>query len=86
MTYVIHAMSWECKSNLPNNFSCFEIKLLILSVPHRSQLLYPAREYITQIARFDPSKGIPDVIESYRKLYARIIKDTPEKLPPQLLL
>lgn len=51
-----------------------------------NQLLYPAREYITQIARFDPSKGIPDVIESYRKLCARVIKDTPEKLPPQLLL
>ncbi|KAG0634907.1 hypothetical protein HOY80DRAFT_911508 [Tuber brumale] len=51
-----------------------------------NQLLYPAREYITQIARFDPSKGIPDVIESYRKLCARITRDAPEKLPPQLLL
>lgn len=26
------------------------------------------RPYIAQIARFDPSKGIPDVIESYRKV------------------
>ena len=30
------------------------------------------RPYIIQVARFDPSKGIPDVIESYRKLRKRI--------------
>ncbi|KAG0130327.1 trehalose phosphorylase [Tuber indicum] len=51
-----------------------------------NHLLYPAREYITQIARFDPSKGIPDVIESYRKLCDRIIRDAPKILPPQLLI
>ncbi|KAG0136205.1 putative trehalose synthase [Tuber indicum] len=43
-------------------------------------------EYITQIARFDPSKGIPEVIESYHKLCTRITRDAPEILPPQLLL
>ncbi|RPB05302.1 UDP-Glycosyltransferase/glycogen phosphorylase [Choiromyces venosus 120613-1] len=51
-----------------------------------NQLLYPAREYITQIARFDPSKGIPDVIESYRKLCARMVKEASDMLPPQLLI
>ncbi|PUU72501.1 hypothetical protein B9Z19DRAFT_1168589 [Tuber borchii] len=51
-----------------------------------NQLLYPAREYITQIARFDPGKGIPDVIESHRKLCTRVVKDTPQRHPPQLLL
>ncbi|PWW74165.1 Glycosyltransferase Family 4 protein [Tuber magnatum] len=51
-----------------------------------NQLLYPAREYITQIARFDPSKGIPDVIESYRKLCARLTSHAPERLTPQLLI
>ncbi|KAG0130319.1 trehalose phosphorylase [Tuber indicum] len=51
-----------------------------------NHLLYPAREYITQIARFDPSKGIPEVIESYRKLCDRIIAHAPERLPPQLLI
>ncbi|OGH10260.1 MAG: hypothetical protein A2152_02605 [Candidatus Levybacteria bacterium RBG_16_35_6] len=30
------------------------------------------RSHIIQIARFDPSKGIPDVIESYRKLRERL--------------
>ncbi|KAG0134994.1 trehalose phosphorylase [Tuber indicum] len=51
-----------------------------------NHLLYPAREYITQIARFDPSKGIPEVIESYRKLCDRIISDAPDRIPPQLLI
>ncbi|KAG0134996.1 trehalose synthase [Tuber indicum] len=51
-----------------------------------NHLLYPAREYITQIARFDTSKGIPEVIESYRKLCDRIISDAPDRLPPQLLI
>ncbi len=30
------------------------------------------RPYIIQIARFDPSKGIPDVVESYRKLRKKL--------------
>ncbi|KAG0635580.1 glycosyltransferase family 4 protein [Tuber brumale] len=51
-----------------------------------NHLLYPRKEYITQIARFDPSKGIPDVIESYRKLCVRLRTDSPERLPPQLLI
>ena len=49
--------------------------------------LDPRRPYLIQIARFDPSKGIPDVIESYRKLRRRLIKAeiTPGKMP-QLLI
>ncbi|KAF2769349.1 trehalose synthase (Ccg-9) [Teratosphaeria nubilosa] len=30
-----------------------------------TRLQYPKRDYIVQIARFDPSKGIPDVLASY---------------------
>ena len=37
------------------------------------KLLFPARDYIVQVARFDPAKGIPDVIRSYVK--ARQILD-----------
>lgn len=51
------------------------------------QLAYPKRPYITQIARFDPSKGIPDVIKSYGKLRQKL-KDANlaiEKVP-QLVL
>ncbi|KAG0641296.1 hypothetical protein HOY80DRAFT_1113595 [Tuber brumale] len=50
--------------------------------PPTNQLLCPARKYIAQIARFDPSKCIPDTVESYRKLYARRTRDVPESLPP----
>lgn len=45
------------------------------------------RPYIIQVARFDPSKGIPDVLESYRQLRERY---TQEKIPleetPQLVI
>ena len=50
------------------------------------ELAWPAREYIVQIARFDPSKGIPNVIDSY----ARFRKMAKGKIPieeiPQLLI
>lgn len=32
------------------------------------------RDYLIQIARFDPSKGIPDVLESYYKLCQKLIE------------
>jgi glycosyltransferase involved in cell wall biosynthesis len=31
------------------------------------------RPYITQVARFDPSKGIPDVLLAYQKLHNKFI-------------
>ena len=50
------------------------------------ELQWPAREYVVQVARFDPSKGIPNVIDSYakfRKLLVGKVKDTNF---PQLLV
>ncbi|KAL2868393.1 putative trehalose synthase (Ccg-9) [Aspergillus lucknowensis] len=47
---------------------------------------YPADEYIVQIARFDPSKGIPDVVESYEKFYRRMQASAPHRVPPKLLI
>ncbi|MDZ7611150.1 MAG: glycosyltransferase [Candidatus Moranbacteria bacterium] len=45
------------------------------------------RPYIVQIARFDPSKGIPHVIESYRKLRRKLEKDNfSKKETPQLVI
>lgn len=45
-----------------------------------------SRPYITQIARFDPSKGIPDVLESYL-LLRRKIEESDNKIPiPQLVI
>jgi glycosyltransferase involved in cell wall biosynthesis len=45
------------------------------------------RPYIIQIARFDPSKGIQDVIESYRKLRKKLeAAKIPKKKIPQLVI
>lgn len=51
-----------------------------------NMLHYPAREYITQVARFDPSKGIPDVIESYRKFREMLEEKVPGMVTPQLMI
>ena len=45
------------------------------------------RPYIIQVARFDPSKGIPHLIEAYRILYERMKKEGyPKKKIPQLMI
>lgn len=45
------------------------------------------RPYIIQVARFDPSKGIPDLVESYRKLRKNLFKKgVPDKEMPQLVI
>jgi glycosyltransferase involved in cell wall biosynthesis len=53
-----------------------------------SELAWPSRDYVVQVARFDPSKGIPNVIESYAKF--RDLLKTKAKLDedetPQLLI
>ncbi|KAH7910654.1 glycosyltransferase family 4 protein [Hygrophoropsis aurantiaca] len=52
------------------------------------ELKWPTRDYIVQVARFDPSKGIPNVIDSYarlRKLLKAAGKLTDDEMP-QLLI
>ncbi|KAI1609378.1 trehalose synthase (Ccg-9) [Exophiala viscosa] len=49
------------------------------------QLAYPERGYFTQVARFDPSKGIPDVIKSYAR-YRELMKENPEAPTHQLVI
>ncbi|KAI0035062.1 glycosyltransferase family 4 protein [Vararia minispora EC-137] len=50
-------------------------------------LAWPAREYIVQIARFDPSKGIPDVVDSYARFRVMLKeRNVPEAEIPQLLI
>lgn len=43
-------------------------------------------QYIVQIARFDPSKGIFDVLDSYEKFHHRLVCERPNMRPPKLLL
>ena len=51
------------------------------------ELQWPTRDYIVQIARFDPAKGIPNVIDSYSKFRKLLLKaDLDEDDHPQLLL
>ncbi|ETI19643.1 hypothetical protein G647_08655 [Cladophialophora carrionii CBS 160.54] len=49
------------------------------------QLAYPDRGYFTQVARFDPSKGIPDVIKSYAR-FREMVKDRPQDQVQQLVI
>src|ERR1700722_3901992 len=53
-----------------------------------TELKWPMRDYIVQIARFDPAKGIPDVIDSYcqfRKLLDQSGELNEDEMP-QLLI
>ena len=43
-----------------------------------------SRPYIIQIARFDPSKGIPDALDAYRQLRARLEQEG--RVIPQLVI
>jgi glycosyltransferase involved in cell wall biosynthesis len=48
--------------------------------------LDPSRPYIVQVARFDPSKGIPTVIEAYARMRDRLRREgVPDSKAPQLV-
>ncbi|KAI5360542.1 hypothetical protein Slin15195_G084610 [Septoria linicola] len=51
-------------------------------------LAYPQRDYIVQIARFDPSKGIPDVLSSYAgfRRNSTYCKNKKPERTPQLVI
>lgn len=51
-----------------------------------NRLLSPHRPYIIQIARFDPSKGIDDVLEAYRLLRERMDTRFALRAVPQLVI
>ncbi|EGN95448.1 glycosyltransferase family 4 protein [Serpula lacrymans var. lacrymans S7.3] len=53
-----------------------------------NELRWPSRDYVVQIARFDPSKGIPNVIDSYVR-FRKLLKESgkvAEDEMPQLLI
>ncbi|KAJ5135712.1 uncharacterized protein N7515_004990 [Penicillium bovifimosum] len=47
---------------------------------------YPNEPYIVQIARFDPAKGIFDVLTSYDKFRSLLARSHPEMKAPKLLV
>jgi hypothetical protein len=44
------------------------------------------RGYILQVARFDPSKGIPDLVEGYRLFREKLKSENHEGQAPQLVM
>ncbi|OHE94978.1 glycosyl transferase group 1 [Colletotrichum orchidophilum] len=50
-----------------------------------TELEWPLRKYIIQVARFDPSKGIPTVIDSYAE-FRRLLEEKGETDIPQLVV
>lgn len=50
------------------------------------QPLDKSRPYFIQIARFDPSKGFPDVIEAFRLFREKLSAEMPDKEVPQLVI
>lgn len=49
------------------------------------QLAFPNRGFFTQVARFDPSKGIPDLVESYAR-FRELMQDEPTRNVHQLVI
>ncbi|OKL63516.1 hypothetical protein UA08_01663 [Talaromyces atroroseus] len=53
---------------------------------HTATINYPDDEYIIQVARFDPSKGIIDALKAYAKFYELIKQNAIHIQPPKLLI
>lgn len=51
-----------------------------------TELKWPAKKYIIQVARFDPAKGIPDVIESYAEFRRLLSRHHSQIEAPQLVM
>ncbi|KAG1756487.1 glycosyltransferase family 4 protein [Suillus paluster] len=53
-----------------------------------TELKWPQRDYVVQVARFDPAKGIPNVIDSYARFRAMLKESgrVTEEEVPQLLI
>lgn len=60
------------------NTECFKNNMATLD--------WPNRKYIVQIARFDPAKGIPDVLKAYAHLRRDLMAGVPRSEAPQLVI
>ncbi|KAI5300911.1 hypothetical protein KEM55_004016 [Ascosphaera atra] len=60
------------------NAKCRESRMITID--------HPEDDYIVQIARFDPSKGIFDVLNSYAKFFDMMHEQKPHITPPKLLI
>ncbi|KAK6811657.1 hypothetical protein RU639_012638 [Aspergillus parasiticus] len=53
---------------------------------YMTNIAFPDEEYIVQVARFDPSKGIQDVLISYGAFHRLLVDSRPDLRPPKLLI
>jgi glycosyltransferase involved in cell wall biosynthesis len=60
------------------NHSCNNLEMITID--------YPNEPYIVQIARFDPAKGIFDVLTSYDRFRSLLARSHPEMKAPKLLV
>lgn len=60
------------------NEKCHELRM--------TELKYPSKKYIIQVARFDPAKGIPDVLESYHEFRLLLSRHAAELDAPELVI
>ena len=71
--------AWDVRFHIRNfNLDCEKSNM--------AKLDYPKREYIIQFARFDPAKGIPDVIRSYGILRRKYMEKVKREETPQLVV
>ncbi|KAL5119109.1 hypothetical protein ACEQ8H_003033 [Pleosporales sp. CAS-2024a] len=63
-----------------------ELRMDICSRSEKFVFEWPARRYIVQIARFDPAKGIPDVLASYAILRREYLQNEDAANVPQLVI
>lgn len=47
---------------------------------------YPTDKYIIQVARFDPAKGIPDVLKAYTEFRRLLVEKLADEDAPKLLM
>jgi len=83
-----HMSSWDIQYYMHEFF----LETLKMKAGPESQIKFKLefadkhRPYIVQIARFDPAKGIPDVLASYAYFRRHYIKDWPVEKIPQLII
>jgi hypothetical protein len=63
----------------------YELVQMLYSVEN-NLLTFPIEKYIIQEARFDPAKGIPDLIESYGAFRSLLSKLSLDAEAPQLVM
>ncbi|KAK5707876.1 hypothetical protein LTR97_000415 [Elasticomyces elasticus] len=81
-------ISHPVKAFVPQTVSHKKLAYMPATTDCLPTLAYPKREFITQISRFDPSKGIPDVLASYAEFRrsSRYCKDMKPEETPQLVV